>query len=52
VGGIEFNTTAWCPCQTTVCPHLDRELSVGKVPFDCGEEELVLRKLKPLRNNE
>jgi len=51
VGGIEFNNTAWCPCQTTVCPHLDRELSVGKVPFDWGEEKLVLRKLKPLMEN-
>ena len=45
IGGIDYNNLDWCPCRTEDCPYLDRQLSVGNVPFDWGEEELILRKL-------
>jgi len=49
VGGLDFNDMAWCPCRTEKCPHLERQVTAGDIPFDWGDEELVLRKLEALK---
>ena len=49
IGGLTFACMAWCPCRTDICPYLEEELSMGEVKLDRGKEELIARKLKPLR---
>jgi len=46
IGGLEFADMAWWLCREENCPYLEKEESIGEVPFDWGKEEMVLRKLK------